>query len=412
MRVKGTTHKDCKLIIFGDKDVNGQCNTYNGTEYKMIDFSLVQTIRKNPFDYDVIYVPFKKAKFIKTMEQQYKQLIQHADELKEVTDGKVNLYRTGSYKRSSLQLFHDLCEPDEHDPIPQWEANIINMATVGALMHSKQYEGVAYSYDKTSHYPSIMRSSHCHFPCKEGILSTLTITEFKEMKYYRYGFYHVIVSGNIDSRLFRKNPNDWYTHIDLNLALKHGYVITLIENIPNCLSYDGKIINASKLFAPFVDYLFSLKQKGYQSIKHILTPLWGALIESNKFDIRICEKGNDTIGHDKHLEMFAWIGDDLDSDKLKVSVVRKSNQFVTNFARLKPFMLAYGRVYITSCIVENLDNLVQLHTDGFILSKPIKAFKSTDKVVIGSDIGQLKYKGKCDKCVISNCNSVIGTFKL
>ena len=71
-----------------------------------------------------------------------------------------------------------------------------------------------------------------------------------------------------------------------------------------------------------------------------------------------------------------------------------------DFARIKPFMLSYGRIKIQNVILQNLDKVVRAHTDGIICSSPITNTK------LGTELGMLKFEGK-GNCEIINNNNYI-----
>ena len=71
--------------------------------------------------------------------------------------------------------------------------------------------------------------------------------------------YHVKVTG-CDRRLFAENSENWYTHIDLNLALTYIYTIELIKDGEyNYLDYKQILVRGAKLFRPYIDYLLKME---------------------------------------------------------------------------------------------------------------------------------------------------------
>ena len=91
--------------------------------------------------------------------------------------------------------------------------------------------------------------------------------------------------------------------------------------------------------------------------------------------------------------------DDMFSDVAKMDVSKKDKLFECDYARIKPFLVSKGRYTISKVIERNLDNCVQCHTDGIILTEPIEP---TQK--LGNDIGDLKFE--CEgQCKIVNSTS-------
>ena len=73
-------------------------------------------IRKNEKDPEFKYLSIRK---------QCKQINKEAVKLIKLTDGKINLFRTGSVAKTSLQLWYDLCNPPNADEIQQEEMEIL-----------------------------------------------------------------------------------------------------------------------------------------------------------------------------------------------------------------------------------------------------------------------------------------------
>ena len=100
-----------------------------------------------------------------TLEEEYKKLIPIIDNLKKESNGLINLYKTGSYKNASLDLFDRMSKCIiEPENILQDEALWINEASSGALIWSEKYEGELYKYDVKSLYPYLMTLSTLKFP--------------------------------------------------------------------------------------------------------------------------------------------------------------------------------------------------------------------------------------------------------
>ena len=57
------------------------------------------------------------------------------------------------------------------------------------------------------------------------------------------------------------------------------------------------------------------------------------------------------------------------SDNYKIQTISYDNMFKTNFARLGPFILSKGRQIISRIIEKHLNDIVRVHTDGFIAKK-------------------------------------------
>ena len=390
--VKGTSpNEDKPIAIFEVVDGTFKCYSidrkyFNLTKESMRSFwkqprsSPYMFIKKNYRDNDLKYLSLRK---------QCKFITKEAIKLKDLTDGEINLFRTGSVAKTSLQLFYDLCKPKEPEAIEPYEVDILEKGQ-GALIWGKQYNGTAYKYDVVSEYPSLMASAQHKYPIGKGMLKTFTRKEFDELKFFSFGMYHAIVN-NPDYRLFKVNNNNWYTHTDLNYAKnKLNLTITVIEDDePNALLYDSsKLISGDKLFGEFISYLFKLK-KDHKECKKYLNALWGVLTKTD-----ICTVTDNKIFEGK--EIFSITPDD--NGKLSFDTYIKTKFYENNFARIKPFILSYGRIKISNIILTNLDSVVRVHTDGIICKNPITNVK------MGSDLGDLKYEGSAI-CNVFNANN-------
>ena len=76
--------------------------------------------------------------------------------------------------------------------------------------------------------------------------------------------------------------------------------------------------------------------------------------------------------------------------KMKITFVHNDKQiYEYGEARMTPFLLAWGRRKIIQTLMEvtDYDNIIKIHTDGFLLKKPI------DNKFLGSDdMGNLLLK--------------------
>ena len=72
------------------------------------------------------------------------------------------------------------------------------------------------------------------------------------------------------------------------------------------------------------------------------------------------------------------------------------NMFETNYARIKPFLLAKGRDIISHIIEPHNEYTVKTHTDSLISTKPIKFEESKYK------LGSMIFKQSTKKGIIHN----------
>jgi hypothetical protein len=408
-RAKGTSNTEKKIMMFKFK-TDDDILTYCDQGYKYISKQKFTQIRSNPITEEYLLVNHNKLSNF-TLQKQYKLFLLTADFLKELTNSDINLYKTGGISKTARQLWLNLCNPPKASKIANEEAVWIRSCR-GQLKHSIPYKGQqSWKLDITSEYPFIMRSDHFQVPIKKGKFLTLTKEEFNTMKFYKYGIYRVKMISRVNPFIFRPNDKNYYTHTDLNFAKELGYEMDLIEDgKPNFLSYEGCLMNGAKLFRPFTDYLFNLKQMGYKTAKVYINRLWGALCKKNLMAIDT-QKDNE-IRENREIIQFCPTEDNLirTGKDLKIDIANADSFFETGYARLKPFLLAKARYVTAQHVMKNIDDIVYINTDGYILkAEPhpsVQYVRLKDKKT--AKMGDLILEAENQPCEVFHSNKVIG----
>ncbi len=324
-----------------------------------------------------------------------------------------DMYKYGSVPKSSVNyLFKLLTEQNiKADIITKEESVFIEGAMMGGLIFGYKYKGPSYKYDINSFYPSIYSSTNLLIPIKQGIIKTLTNTEFKKMDYFPIGIYRVKIKYNKticeqrQNKLFRLNSEHYYTHIELNYAKQLKLNLELIEEDNNFLEYSrDKCLNGSQMFKKYVDTFYSMKiqsnNKELNNVsKEFLNTLWGALcrkiekdIHTNNLSQNILENKYDNITILLNSEGSPYF-----------SVSSNDKLYKYNYARLKPFLTAKGRITLANTIYDNIDNIHRCHTDGIISDKQLN-------LKISNKLGEWKYEGYCENTIIKNSIKIDGTY--
>ena len=369
---------------------------------KKVKFSGAYVFLKREYD--------PETKKLLTLKETYDNFVRIADNLKELTEGKINLYKTGEkWVKAALKLFKDL-EPDiKAEKIEKDEQEWIVNTMKGPLVWGEKYKGRAYKYDIVSRYPSIMISNHFAVPIKRGEFKTIPKNEFSELKFFSFGIWRAKING-ANRKLFKINNLNYYTHYDLTRAKELGYEMELIEDEkPNFLFYDKySRIQGNKIFKGFVDFLFDLKSKNVEGAKEILNNLWGTLCEKNI----IKKTFSESEGFDIDKYGGSVIGIIPDGEGHQVSYYEKDSYHSHNWARLGLSLTSLGRKAISTMIEPHLKYIKRVHTDGFYCSKKIEwekaKYRSVCKVKMGDYLGNMKYEGYCDYVKIINSNNIIG----
>lgn len=360
-------------------------------------------------DNDLEYV---KERLIK----EYNNFIHDADMLKRITGSKINLYKTGTNKKTALNLFDYFTKSIEiPEKIEQDEALWINKANKGALIYCEEYKGEAWSYDICSMYPHLLNPKGKNgngilMPIKRGEFKKITSEEFNNIKnsFLPFGIYRCKIKQSMNrdvNKLFRFNFEDYYTHISIQHAQKLGLDIEIIEDEePNILLYPSKThcITSKRLLGEYINYMFDLKEKEVPRSKSILNIIWGALCEKldRTYKKDPTDQNNIFKIPDNHDINFIKPSDD---NKIIISHIKRDKYYKTNFARFSPFLLSKGRLMISDIMEPHIQYIKRFHTDGFISCKKLD-------IKTGNEIGNLKYEGYNNKICFDNIRSKIDGF--
>ena len=148
--------------------------------------------------------------------------------------------------------------------------------------------------------------------------------------------------------------------------------------------------------------MFDLKEKKIVYAKLLLNTLWGALTQvlekrhvidkCNSYDFEIPE--NMTV---------SLIKPSIDKRSVLLDLALNDKFYVSNFARMKPFILSKGRAVISSIMLPYKDIIVKSHTDSLICTEyPLN-------VKIGVKMGDLVYEGFCNDITIKSNAKEKGT---
>ena len=290
-----------------------------------------------------------------------------------------------------------ISEPEDLDAI---EHKILDTAYRGGIHYAEkgEYKNVI-DYDMNSMYANYMKQLNFIFPSSKPIYKMFTTQEFNNLQFYSFGIYRVSFTNThkfwtIGTKL------SWYTHHDLNIAKLLNMKIVLIENETKALLYESKnCIRGNKCFENVIDYIDKLEKNKNISkyMKTIRTSLFGVLTSKNK-------KYN-IIKHDEQIECSDFLLESIvDSQKSTVvETIDKNNIFKYSWARCGIFLTAYCRIKMIQVLLKcNLDDIIQINTDGFISKTIIKDLK------ISKDMGDWKIKHTGD-CIVQNKNIVIWT---
>lgn len=384
-------HYKNKNIFVYTKDLeNETADIYDGCEYSKMTIEELNNILKLPYNYDFILVKSNSD----NLQEFYKSYTKDVRELYDETNGLINLYRCNYYVDEGVRVFRSLQNIDIEE-IKDFEIPYISNCG-GGVRIAEQYKGPAYKYDKRSFYPFIM-GTKVGCPVKQGTLKEISKEMFDKHTNLGCGIYNCKIYAT-SPKLFTELKTNMYTHHEVNWAKKLNLKIELLDT--TYLSYEGKLcISFSKLFSKYFKILYPLKLKKNKVAKLMLNSLWGKLVSNNV--------GNYTITvSDLQLKESDEIIDIVPSRngtyRFKV-MNRNKKHFKYDYARLKPFLLGYGRVYMHRQVqYHGVENIVFSHTDSIISKVELNATnKRLEKV---EKIGSWKYEGYSNNCIIHNKN--------
>lgn len=382
-----------RIIIIHGKDEEGNTWTFDGENLDTSE-NAEKNVRRGYGNMSKRpkYLPIKHCSnntHSVNYTQQYQEYYEMAQELKDKTFGKINLFKN-NFHNEALRFFHSYIQSLKIEPLEQIESMWIDKAYRGGITYARcgAYENAS-AYDFVSMYPSCMKSGS--FPIKQGEFKTLTE---KPSEYWSYGIYRCNIT--LDNPLVKYSKQEYFTHYDLNIIEFLGGTITLIQDGQhNALLYPTRQNN---LFTKYVNELFELKQQGVKGAKLLLNILYGMMAKKNKkqlnvSSVRIVERQEEEILCIRPNE----------DDSGHIMIVSKINKpFKYALARAVPFITANARLHMVKLIHNQMDKVVRIQTDGCITTSPL----NIPEKMKGTGLGQVKQEVDSKNVEIINVNSI------
>jgi hypothetical protein len=300
------------------------------------------------------------------------------------------------------KLFYDTTMGLVPDEILEDEALFIVDATYGPIIHAqKDYGGPCHMSDYKSAYGRVLTTGD--YPFTRGTISEITQEQFDAYKYIPYGFYRCVIEFKTDPKIrkqFRYNEKNCYTSLDLETARRLGLKITLEAGKPNACTYaNHQRINANSAFGAFIKPMYDLKRQGCEWAKSFITRLWGILGRLN-FKRLVHTEGEGELVIDEGMLMIK------DSEYIgtltRMYYLTPQNKiFCSDWARIKPFVLAKGRRLISDVVPKYEDDIVAVYVDAiYTKTKP-------KDITVSDNMGDLSYKGYEPNIKIEHSKSVL-----
>jgi len=390
-------HYKEKKIYFYRNETDNKHIVFDGSEFYTMTEEKKREILNKPFGHNFILVR-TNAKNDEDMKTEYKQYISDIEEIKSITDNKINMYKTGTIGNTALSLFTSF-NNIEAERVEEFEYPFLNNGG-GVRFARKDYEGIAYKYDINSFYPSMMLSRYIRIPLKPGRLINIKTDELEQKRCTKYGVYNVIIECD-DPAMFSTNDKNLYSHFEVNYAKKLNLKITVIGQ---CIVWDKEdTASFYDVFNKYINYLYPQKKK-HKQIKFIMNSLWGVLCSSRGGDnVKYIMNYSDIKFNGEHKIKKITPLDDTYT-KCEVLISRDIKFYRTNYARMKPFLLGFGRITMHKIFNKiGYDNVVWSHTDSVVCSKQLSR-----EIRITGKIGDWKYEGKTKNCYVYNKNFIDG----
>lgn len=392
-KVKGVSLKEKDLLvcsIFPEK--NGEYMCYVKEGYIRITALERKELMAKPISSEYLLIQVENT-FRGTLEEYYNNLINDAEILKKETKGRINMYKSGGYTKTSLKLLFDYMNTNKiyPEPIEEYESKFL-LDSGGAYHMAEKYTGPLYKYDSRSFFPSVYSSTNLLIPIKKGILKTLKTEDLNNMKYFDIGVYHCKIESPADKKLrklIRFNAYNYYSHYELTFFRQKGLTITMIDEPDNFLHYPRDYCKTgSEIFGEFTRLLYKMKNNDTcNGAKKLLNYIWGALTKKNK----------KIIIHninDPPLEQDIYESVAIDEENFRVILLRE-HKFEYDLARMKPFFIGRCRAIMAKTIEPYIDHVHYSHTDSILSSIKLD-------LVDDGKIGSFRYEGYCEDGFIEN----------
>jgi len=364
----------------------GTVRVYTGKETQTMTYTEFTEFKLKHRDERIFYKA-EKADLIKEFDQ-YKA---DAKAIFEASNKDINLYKSPAIQCHAKDVFWRLSNNTmTPEPIKQIEASFLKGRAALIKAVNGTYKNV-WDYDVNTMYGYLMTINM--YPMKEG--EFVTLTELPEK--LEYGIYMCNIKPHKKEKinmLFRFSDENRYTHYDIMSARHIGLKVKLLQQENNALIYTKeKLEFGSRLFKPTIDYLYDLKVKEVPRMKHMISSLWGSLCEVAEKKVTVGWDEDFESPKNTYIKHIYRIG-----GKIRVTYAyNDERQFQTNYARMGVFLTSQSRYFMARTLFDHIDDIVKVHTDGFLSLKEIPELK------IGTKLGQWKVK-QYKQAIIENSN--------
>jgi hypothetical protein len=311
----------------------------------------------------------------------YKQRFDYINEFWGTKKGSY-VYKSHDYNiMSFFKLFTNNALFNEMDKntIRKEEATWIKKTFKGGLYYSVKGEYESYGYDFKNFYGSVLASKTLKIPTKEG--KECFIDCIPDIDKIEFGFYKVTISCDHPDfkKIFSTCKNDVYTHYDLKYAMRlmEFYDINIMLNTEddmNCYLYDkNDLITGKELFGKWHETIVELKELYPKNIliKGLSSTLWGHICQSNC--ITRTEEDAEHLNWGTSDEVDYYLKEaNTNLDGSRFYKLHDMNKPYKHNIRIKSFLHALGRNKIANIVLQDIDSVIRICTDGICFNKPFE----------------------------------------
>ena len=241
-----------------------------------------------------------------------------------------------------------------------------------------------FKYDFTSYYASVC---HSDLPFPTGAPTKHCVEETFDLDTVP-AIYRVHVHGR--HKLLKLTPMDcctkgfvYVTNLDLISCLDLGVSVELADATDgwaNCLKWEPGITTArgSAVFGRYVHTFFKMKLAGSKAGKLMLNVLTGLLVQKDKKHLH-------GLGSGAPIDVTRKKIQSLTPDRLTYFASGQHIFTRPHLARLGVFITAHARRKLIELLLDQnvIDDIVQVHTDGFISRKALPVSCTADSKALG-----------------------------
>jgi hypothetical protein len=302
-----------------------------------------------------------------------------------------------------------------HEHINALESQYMESTFNAGLMYCQEGTFDCHGYDFSNYYASILASENFRFPTGQGTEQILK--KFPDMTKLKTGFYRVKIESTDErvKKVFSFSSDDMYTSDMVKFAFeiqaRFNMTIELIQDgLPNAYIYMLKqITNGKRIFGEWFKKMSELKQELPKNflVKMLSSSLWGHLSRRNTKTIKESQTDDMNIG--------LVVDDDIDHLILDYIIPQNGEPYYKLLdvkrpylfnLRLKPWITSYGRIKTARIVLDHLDDVVRVHTDGVVFNKP-KEFNIDGFIPEKKTTGKIQFNNLNDYHLVNELHHIV-----